>query len=228
MSAVMPRAREPFRFFTRCCLTMMTGVKARTLRELTDYLKTAPEAVVYQHTDRFLRQHQYLVPEPSNDFAYWVTHMLQDEPLGEQLAAIDTIRFHSLHELRRQLVTVMESHLNGKKELSQAPAGKEFHFLSAVRFSVPTRYQAYDLVQFGRCLQQVSIASLYLHLFEARLRTPLGINDFSHWLETELREKVLAEQVAGLDLYTHTMESLRAKVTGLIETRLHELSHAAT
>jgi len=226
MTSTMPRAREPFHFFTRCCLTLMTGVKARNLKELSDYLKTAPEAVIYQHTHRFLRQHQYLVPEPPNDFASWVTHMLQDEPLGEKLSAIDTVQFHSLNELRQALVSTMDRHLGTSRGLRQVPDGKEFHFMSAVRFSVPTRYRAHDLVEFRDCLGKVSIASLYLHIFEAPLRPPLGTNDFSYWLDTALHEPALAGQMAGLDLYTHTLEGLRATMIGFIEGRLQELSHA--
>jgi hypothetical protein len=226
MTSVTPRAKEPFRFFTRSCLTLMTGVKAKDLRELVDYLKTAPEAVIYQHTHRFLRQHQYLVPEPPNDFAYWATQMLQDERLGEQLAAIDTVRFHSLNELRQALVSAIEKHLGTDRVLRQAPEGKEFYFMSAVRFSVPTRYQAHDLIEFRDCLGKVGIASLYLHIFEATLRPPLGKNDFSYWLDTALNERALAGKMARLDLYTHTLEGLRAKMIGFIDGRLQELSHA--
>ncbi|MBI3621837.1 MAG: hypothetical protein HY208_06585 [Nitrospirae bacterium] len=226
MPSLMPRAAEPFRFFTRSCLTLMTGRKAKDLNELVDYLKTASEPVIYQHTHRFLRQHQYLVPEPSNDFAYWTTHMLQDERLGERLAAIDTVRFHSLNDLRRALVSTIEQHLGKDGILRQAPEGKEFHFMSAVQFSVPIQYQAHDLVEFRDCLSKVGIASLYLHIFEAMLRPPLGTNDFSHWLDTSLHETELAGRMAGLDLYSHTLEELRATMIGFIEGRLQELSHA--
>jgi hypothetical protein len=204
----------------------MTGRTARDLPALVDYLKTAPESVVYQHTHRFLRQHQYLVPEPSNDFAYWTTHMLQDERLGERLAAIDTVRFHSLHELRLALVATIERHLAKGGALRQAPEGKEFHFMGAVRFSVPTGHEAHDLAEFRECLGRVGLASLYLHVFEAMMRPPLGTNDFSHWLETALHEPALAGKMAGLDLYTHTLEELRAMMIGFIDGRLRELSHA--
>ena len=40
-------------------------------------------------------QHQYLSPEPPNDFAYWVSNVLQEDRLGEQLAAIDLIQFRN-------------------------------------------------------------------------------------------------------------------------------------
>lgn len=225
---MIPRASEPFRFFTRLSLTLMTGIKAKDLKELLEHLKAVPEPVIYEHTHRFLQQHQHLVPEPPNDFSHWVTHMLQDEKLGERLAAIDTIRFRSLNDLRQAIVSVIENHLRGNNNLRQVPEGKEFHFMSATRFSIPTQYQVYDLAEFLDGLKKVSISSLYLHVFEARLRPPLGINDFSHWFETELGEKVLAKKVAGLDLYTQTLEGLRSRIIGFIEKRFQESSYAAT
>jgi hypothetical protein len=222
-----PKAKEPFRFYSRFGLTVMTGTKAKDLKELLEHLKAASESVIYQHTHRFLRQHQYLVPEPYNDFAYWVTHILQDEKLGERLLAIDTVRFDSLNDLRQAFVSVISNHLDKNSSLRRVPEGKEFHFMGAIRFSMPTQHQARDLAEFMDCLKKVSISSLYLHIFEARLRPPLGMNDFSCWFETALHEKALAKKVESLDPYSHTLEGLRSKMIGLIEERLKELSYAA-
>lgn len=225
---MISRAQEPFHFFSRLTLTHMAGIKAKNLQELLEHLKTVPESVIYQHTHRFLQEHQYLVPEPPNDFGYWVTNMLLDEELGERLMAIDIMRYHSLNDLRQAIVSVIENHLWKRNNLQQVPEGKEFHFMSAMRFSMPTQYQAYDLAEFLRCLQKVSISSLYLHIFEARMRTPLGVNDFASWFETQLGEKVLAKNIGDLDPYMQTLEGLRAKIILLIQNRLEEFSHVAS
>jgi hypothetical protein len=225
---VTTRAKEPFHFFTRLSLTVLTGIKAKDLKELLECIKTVPESVIYEHTHRFLRQHQDLVPEPSSDFSYWATHILQDEVLGERLAAIDTIRFSSLNDLRQAVVTAIENHLKKNDGNRRVPAGKEFYFRRAIRFSLPTPYLAYNLAEFLECLKKVSVSSLYLHIFEARLRPPLGNNDFSQWFETELGEKTLAKKVAGLDPYNQNLDGLRSKITGFIEKRLQEAPRAAT
>ena len=217
-----PKAGTPFRFCTRLTLTLLTGKKAATLGELLEGLKAAPDSVVYQHTHRYLYQHQFLVPEPPNDFAYWTARMLVNEELGERLAAVDTVRFNTLAELREALVTVLEKHGPENERDRRVPEGKEFHFMGAVRFSVPTQHEAHDLAEFHDQLKQVSISSLYLHVFEARLRPPLGVNDFSYWFETELGLPVLAKKVSSLDPYTQTLEGLRAKIVRLVE---EELSH---
>ncbi len=82
------RAKEGFRFYTRLHLSELTGLRASTLSQLAGLIKEVPGSCIYHHTHRFLQQHQYLSPEPPNDFAYWVTNVLQEDRLGEQLAAI--------------------------------------------------------------------------------------------------------------------------------------------
>ncbi|MBI4669889.1 MAG: hypothetical protein HY747_12050 [Elusimicrobia bacterium] len=225
---MIANAKEPFRFFTRLTLTVMTGIKAGNLKEFVECLKTVPESVIYQHTHRFLQQHQYLVPEPPNDFAYWVTNILQEERLGEKLAAIDTVRFHNLEDLRKRIVDTIEGHLEDNNDIRQISKGKEFYFMRAARFSVPTPHLARNLAEFRDCLQKVSISSLYLHIFEARLRLPSGLNDFSFWFESKVGEKSLAKSVANLDPYTHTLEGLRSKILSLLDARLKEPSHGAS
>ena len=98
------QASEPFEFQSRLNLTLLTGLKAKDLAQLLENLRTAPGAVVYFHTHHFLVQHQYLSPEPPNDFAYWVSNNLLEQRLGEELAAVDILRFHSIHELRDELI----------------------------------------------------------------------------------------------------------------------------
>jgi hypothetical protein len=218
------RAREPFRFFTRQALTVATGVKAADLKELLEGISGAPDAVIYFHTHRFLQTHQFLVPEPPNDFAYWVTEVAQDPALGERLAAVDTVSYASLRALREAFVSILKNAAASRR----VPEGKEFHFLGAVRFSLPTPHEASTLEEFAAALRKVTISSLYLHVFEARLRPPRLANDFSLWLESQLGEKSLAEAIARLDPYNSTLEGLRARVLELIDKRLQESVHAAS
>lgn len=215
-----PTARTPFRFYARLTLTLLTGRKAASLEELVEGLKTVPDSVVYQHTHRYLYQHQFLVPEPPNDFAYWARYMLGNEALGERLAAVDTVRFNTMAGLREALLAVLEKELAENENNRRVPEGKEFHFMGAVRFSVPTPHVAHDLAEFCEKLKVVGISSLYLHIFEARLRPPLGINDFSNWFDTELNLPHLAKKVASLDPYAQTLEGLRSKIVRLVEEEL--------
>ena len=225
---MIPQAREPFRFFSRLTLPVLTGQRAGDILELQDRLRQAPDMVIYQHTHRFLQQHQHLVPEPPNDFAYWVTYVLQDDELGERLAAIDTVQFDTLASLKAALVSTIARYIEGSSRRPTAPPGREFHFMRAVRYSLPTRHVARDLREFLDGLNTVTISSLYLHVFEAKMRPPYGVNDFSLWFDRELGEKGLAEAVARMDPYTQTMEGLRGKIAGLVGARLEELTHGGS
>ena len=209
-------APSAFEFWTRLTLTKLTGRQASDLAGLLEHLRVVPLSVVFHHTHHFLVQHQHLNPEPPNDFAYWVTNVLQESWLGERLAAIDTVQFAHLRDLRERLVQVIEAYLERTRELRVAPVGEEFHFMDAVSFTLPTRHRAATLAEFAEQLKLVGVASIGFHVFEARLRVESDDNDFSRWLQEELGERELAEAIRRLDPYTITTEGLRQRLLGLI------------
>jgi hypothetical protein len=220
----LPRAKDTFHFVTKVNLIELTGLRARTLPELLQVLKTAPSSIVYHHTHHFLKQHQAMSPEPPNDIAYWVTTVLNDDALGEQLAAIDTVQFNSLRSLRDKVVQVIEAHLAKGKPITTAPEDEAFDFMKSLSFILPTPYKANDLQEFTEAIRKISVHSLYHHIFESRLRLEKGTNDFSSWLDKELGEKSLAAAIARLDPYTQTMESLRTQILKLTTARIQQLS----
>lgn len=212
------KAKEPFRFYTRQHLTELTGLRASTLSQLLDLLKEVPGSCIYHHTHRFLQQHQYLSPEPPNDFAYWVTEVLGENELGERLASIDTIQFSNIRSLREKIIETMEDCLknNALAKLKFAREGEEFHFMKSVSFILSTNYVASDLKEFIGILKKITLDSIYFHIFEARLRLEKSTNDFSNWIETSIGNKKLADEISGLDPYTHTLEDLRNTLIRII------------
>jgi len=216
--AELIRAKEGFRFYTRLHLSELTGLRASTLSQLVELIKQVPGSCIYHHTHRFLQQHQYLSPEPPNDFAYWVTEILGEDELGERLASIDTIQFSTIRQLREAIVRTIDDYLknNAWAKLRFAHEGEEFHFIKSVSFIIPTNYVAYDLVEFKDILSNITIDSIYFHIFEARLRLERRSNDFSNWIENSLGDKELAEEISRLDPYTHTLEELRKVIIKII------------
>jgi hypothetical protein len=212
---------EPFEFHSRLNLTLLTGLRARDLAELVEQLRAAPGAVIYHHTHHFLVQHQFLSPEPPNDFAYWVSNILLEERLGEELAAIDMLQFHRLRDLRDALVAVIANHLERTSEVRVAPPGMEFHFMRSVSFVLPTGLRVRNLRDFHDALEQVSLSSIAYHMYDARLRLERGDNDFSNWLENTLKETSVAGALRAIDPYTHTEEGLRRRMLAAIERRLY-------
>ncbi|MBU2258642.1 MAG: hypothetical protein KJ926_05925, partial [Candidatus Omnitrophica bacterium] len=151
------KAKEPFKFFTRLHLSELTGLRATTLGQLCGLIKKVPGSCIYHHTHRFLQQHQYLSPEPPNDFAFWVADVLNEDELGERLASIDTIQYSTIRELRQKIAATIDEYLkaNPLAKMKFARSGEEFHFIKSVSFVLSTGYTAFDLNSFAGILKDV-------------------------------------------------------------------------
>ena len=213
---------KSFRFFTRLHLRVLTGLKASNIEELLELIKNVPGSSIYYHTHHFLQQHQYLSPEPPNDFAHWITSALNEEVLGEKIASIDTIKFPTIRDLRSEIIRTIEGCIkeNPRIKLRFASPDKTFHFIKSTSFILPTDYVAKNLEDFLEILKKITPDSIYFHMFEARLRLDMETNDFSFWLGTSLSEVELAGKLASLDPYTYTMEDLRKRIIEIVEERL--------
>lgn len=213
----------PFIFFTRQNLTYLTGKKAKNLKELLDGIKEAPSSSIYYHTHHYLQQHEYLSPEPPNDFAYWVKNMYQDNILAERLASMDLRMYKRLRDIRSRAIEVIQETIDSDGFTDRnVPKGMEFHFMKAQTFIFPTKIQARNLSEFKESLSKVSLNSIYFHMFESRLRLESDLCDFSIWLRDSLGEDKLAKEFSSLDPYTHTLDRLRSKIISLINKRLKE------
>jgi Family of unknown function (DUF5752) len=216
------KAKEPFKFCTRLHLSELTGLRATTLGQFLALIKQVSGSCIYHHTHRFLQQHQYLSPEPPNDFAYWVTDILGEDELGERLVSIDTIQYSTIRDLREKIALTIENYLrdNPLAKLKFARSGEEFHFIKSVSFILPTNYIAYDLNEFAEVLKRITLDSIYFHIFEARLRLEKPTNDFAFWIENSLGDKKLANNISSFDPYTSTLEDLRNKIIQIVERKI--------
>lgn len=211
---------DAFQFCASAKLVEITGRRARDLEELLAGVRELDGSVIFHHTHHFLFQHQYWLPEPASDFAWWVTEVLREHALGEELASISTIEFRSIHELRARIVAALEGHLARESRRAHAPRGLEFNFLRASTFVFPTRHRASTLAEFAACLERASLSSIYHHVFEARLRLERPTNDFARWFRESLGDARLAEEVERLDPYVYTLEDLRAQILRAVRRRL--------
>lgn len=216
------KAKEPFRFCTRLHLSELTGLKAATLGELLRLINEVPDSCIYNHTHRFLQQHQYLSPEPTNDFAYWVTEVFGERDLGERLLRIDTVEYSSLNQIRKRIALIIKAYLkkNFLARIKLAKREEEFHFIKSISFIIPTDYSACNLDEFVKMLRKVSLDSVYFHVFEARLRLGRKTNDFADWIGNCIGDKELAEGISKLNPYVYTLEELRSTIIGFIEAKI--------
>ncbi len=218
----MKRAANPFIFYSRLHLFELTGIIAKNITELLKHLKTVSGSSIYQHTHHFIQQRQYLAPEPPNDFAYWISEVLGDKHLGEEIASIDLMAHTSIRSIREAMIATIEKALKERPHLKKiaAPEASGFAFLKSISFAFPTQYQASTLKQFAECLKKVTLNSIYFHMFEARLRLEKPTNDFSLWMATSLDRKELADRIAQLDPYSQTDERLRQQILSLIHKEI--------
>jgi len=218
----MKTAKEPFIFYSRLHLIELTGLSAATVPELLEHLYNINGSSIYYHTHHFIQRHQYLSPEPPNDFAYWVAEVLGEQSLGEELASIDIMAYPTIRAIREALIKTLEDGIKGNKRVKNlvCEEGEEFSFLKSVSFVFQTPFVAASLGEFAEGLKNVSISSIYFHMFESRLRLERATNDFSNWLLTSLDEKQLAVKIAQLDPYTLTGEGLRSAILKLVSKRI--------
>lgn len=203
-----------FRFCTKLDQTILLGRKASNVPALLEGIKAVPGSSIYYHTHKFLQQHHYLSPEPPNDFAYWITNVLNEPALGEQLSSIDIIQFHTIADLRQTIAGMIEMFLKTSSRIVESPAGEQFYFMASQTFIFQTRHLARTVPEFVECLKSVTIQSLYFHMFDARLRLEHEENDFSVWFR-KLGHGKLADAVKNLDPYTQTLDGLRKNIIQL-------------
>jgi hypothetical protein len=219
-------AKNPFYFYTRQNLIYLTARKAKNLKELVAGIIETPSSSLYYHTHHYLQQHEYLSPEPPNDFAYWIKNVYLDDILGEQIASVDLREFHRLSDIRMRFVEIIENAMKAEDFYDHnVPKGEEFHFMRAQTFVFSINLAANSLEEFRDCLRETSVFSIYYHMFESRLRLESNMCDFSIWLLDSLNEEVLANRFMCVDPYTQTLESLRSRLITLIDERIEELNY---
>jgi len=206
---------RPFQFCTQYHLVTLLGIKAKNPSELLEGIRKVPPSSIYYHTHRFLQQHHYLSPEPPNDFAYWLTNVLNIRELGELFASVDTTDFGNMEALRSRFIELLECWLAENKYAVDCPPGQEFYFTACKTFVLPLPYTARDLEEFAEVLGKISINSLYFHIFEARMRLEKEENDFAAWFRMQGKHK-LAEDLSRLDPYRMTLESLRKRIINMV------------
>ncbi|RLD17437.1 MAG: hypothetical protein DRI36_03820 [Caldiserica bacterium] len=208
---------NPFRFYTRLNQIRLLGIKARNLKELLEGIKIVPGSSIYYHTHRFLVRHHFLETGPTNDFAYWVGEILDEQEIAEKFGSVSILEHSSIKSLRDTFIRILEENIEGK-DIKDVPPEKAFHFLSCRTFILPTGYQATNIEEFKEKIKIISIHSIFFHLFEARLRLSREENDFSCWLR-DLGYPEIAKEIAKLDPYTETLETIREKILKICEEK---------
>jgi len=213
-------ARAPFYFNAAAHLIRIGQQKATTLGELAEYLRTCPDASIFQHMFQTLQEHHYIREGFSNDFAHCAFAACNEIGLAERLAAVDVREYTSIQALRETLVGIVEEYLKKNPRTRERTAFEPFYFCASDTVVIPTPLVARNLAEFAEGLKQVSISSIHYHFIQARLRLKLNSNDFSVWLEQELDLGTLADRINRIDIYTSTLQDVRRQILKIIEKAL--------
>ncbi|HZQ23879.1 MAG TPA: DUF5752 family protein [Terriglobales bacterium] len=211
-------AAEPFHFNSSASLIQIERDRAGNLGELLSALRSCPEESIFQHTIQTLQEHHYIREGFSNDFAHWAYTDCNEAGLAERLSNVDVRTFTSLESLREQIVKTVQDYLKANPAVAERPALKPFYFLSSESVVVPTPFIAHNLREFIDELGKVSIHSIHHHFIEARLRLKMVSNDFSMWLEKQLGLNKVAANLNRIDIYTATLEDVRAQLVRILQT----------
>lgn len=216
----MKTAERPFEFVTASYLTRIGNQKAATLAELAKDLESSSDASIFYHTFQSLSRHHFLTEGFSNDFAQWVLAACNRPELAELLAGLDIRDYLSLAELRSDLLRIVAEYCANNPLYAEQQAFEMFYFCEALEVAVPLGVEVRNLGEFRAGLEKLSHASFHYHFIASRLRLHLRTNDFSYWLENCLGLDDLARQVNRVDIYTHTLDSARAKLVALVDEEL--------
>lgn len=206
---------QAFRFHTERRLVVLTGRRAKNIRELAQHITEVSGSSIFYHTHYLYLIHHFEKPRFYNDFANWVSQALQEERLAERLAAVDLLSITSIREIREELLAVIHQHLeSGADRRQDCPPGDQFHFCEAKSFIMPTGLVANNVPELFTQIEQVSASCLHFHFFEARLRLDNATNDFSQWLKIHGEEK-LARKIDNLNPYAMTLDELKGEIVKL-------------
>ena len=103
-----------------------------------------------------------------------------------------------------------------------------FHFYTERRLVQLTGLTARTLPELLSVLREISGSSVFYHTHHQFLshhfEKPVVYNDFANWVSEALREDVLAEKLAAVDLLAFTsIRQLRGAIATLIEAHLEKL-----
>ncbi len=211
-------AGVPFRIRDCALIPLATGLKAQNLKELRDLLQDVDAGCVYYAFWGGLLKPGFENPEYANDFAAWAHRSLHDDVLAEKLGVIDPTEFENLEALRRELLDVIEEHLDTIEAIAWTRRDQQFNFITSQIVVFDAQREITEPRELSALVGQLSSSSVFYHFIDARRRTEESMDDFRVWLNGfGDRFSDLQEQLAEVDPYFSTLVELRQRLASLFE-----------
>ena len=211
-----------FQLCSHATLERLTGRKAYTLAELHDLIKSCSESSIFFHTLSAFRRLREVKAPFTSDFALWVAQDLQEDALAEKLEAVDLIAHQTLENLRTHVLATIDDYRKNKPAASEKTADDPFYLIDITRIVYLTDKFAYDLKTFRDLIEGIRPDSMYHHFIESRLKPPRHTDDFSPWIEENLKLPDLAQSIREIDFYVHTLDDVKEKICQLIDEHMEK------
>jgi len=214
---------KPFEVKDCAFISIATGIRAQTLRELRDKLSNVHPGSIYYHFWGRLLLPRFEEAEYNNDFAAWIYYQLRDPILAERLAVIDPSDFSDIEDLRQELIDLIEERLDELEYIPWAKSDRQFHFIRTQIVVFDTHHRIEDPKELASVVPNMTLGSIFYHFIDARRRTQGGMDDFSSWLMGfGDRYKDLCSQLAEIDPYFTTLSVLRDRLTKVFQSYFKE------
>lgn len=211
------QASRPFVFQGRSELLEVTGARAGDVGELLEGIADAAPASIFYHTHGFILKHRFIAPNHINEFAKWAARELGARALSEKLAGVDPDDFLDIEALRWELVRVLDEYVRESHIVPRIVHGQPFYFLRAWIQTIPTGQTASTLVELRRCMAEADHSAIYYHLVETRRTLKKAGGELAVWIRDDLGRPELADQVAAIDTFMHSLEDLRLRVLEVLD-----------
>jgi len=206
----LKRESQPFMVRDCALIALATGKRARTMKELRDYLETIEPESIYYHFWGSLLRSRFEDPEYHNDFASWCAHSLNDQVAAERLAVVDPAQFQSLEDLRWELIDILDERIDELDVLPTTNQDKQFEFISSDIVVFATKRIINEPSELRQVIPGLSLGSIFYHFIDARRRNTDSLDDFRSWLlsfDSSYQNTMLG--VAEIDPYFTNLTTLR-------------------
>ncbi len=208
----------PFRIRDCALIPLATGQKAQNLKELHHLLQEADAGCIYYAFWGGLLKPGFENPEYANDFAAWAHRALHDDVLAEKLGVIDPTEFDDLESLRRELLDVIEEHLDTIEIITWTRRDQQFNFITSQIVVFDAQREITEPRQLAEVVGGMSSSSIFYHFIDARRRSEEANDDFGSWLSGFGDQYWdLQRLLAEVDPYFSTLVELRDQLATLFE-----------
>jgi hypothetical protein len=208
---------EPFVLVDCSLARQAIGRSCSNLRELSDAVRTVPDAVLEHHMLRCVLDDHFEMYEFPNDLARWCWEALGDPVLAEELGLVDPYKAATIGELRATLLDVIEERLWGLQRIPWCRPGFELHFMASRLVAYDTGERIPTPAALAEAVRRMSPRSLFYHVHEARRRTGGATDDFSLWLEQREASPALVAGLRAIDFYFLNLDQLRQEILALFQ-----------